>query len=127
MPHYEHTFFHPDYTVGFGIAPNPGLNHAKPCANALADYTADREFHPAPKMTHTYFVVIISIAQLLSKVNMLTFKNTVGRQILEKGKSGDATEVCRSEKICKIKRNGTQAVPYGLAKNGINLIQRALM
>ena len=58
---------------------------------------------------------------------MLTFKNTVGRQILEKGKSGDATEVCRSEKICKIKRNGTQAVPYGLAKNGINLIQRALM
>ena len=86
MPHYEHTFFHPDYTVGFGIAPNPGLNHAKPCANALADYTADREFHPAPKMTHMYFIVIISIAQLLSKVNMHTFKNTVGRQILGKGK-----------------------------------------
>ena len=71
MPQYEHTFSHPDYTVGFGIAPNPGLNHAKPCANALADYTADREFHPAPKMTHIYFIVTISITQFLSKVNML--------------------------------------------------------
>ena len=35
-------FFHPDYTVGFGIAPNPA-------PKALADYTAGREFHPAPK------------------------------------------------------------------------------
>ena len=34
-------FFHPDYTVGFGITPN----HAFP----LADFTANREFHPAPK------------------------------------------------------------------------------
>jgi len=35
-------FFHPDYTVGFGITPNPA-------AARLADYTADREFHPALK------------------------------------------------------------------------------
>ena len=35
-------FFHPDYTVGTGIAPVPALR--------LADYTADREFHPALKM-----------------------------------------------------------------------------
>lgn len=36
-------FFHPDYTVGFGITPNPA-------AARLADYTADREFHPALKI-----------------------------------------------------------------------------
>ena len=36
-------FFHPDYTVGFGITPNPA-------AARLAGYTADREFHPALKI-----------------------------------------------------------------------------
>lgn len=35
-------FYHPDYTVGFGIAPN----HAQ---IELADYTAGRDLHPAPK------------------------------------------------------------------------------
>ncbi len=44
-------FFHPDYTVGFGIAPNPDLNSCQVLRIAtLADYTADREFHPAPKI-----------------------------------------------------------------------------
>jgi len=33
-------FFHPDYTVGYGITPY---------LLSLADFTADREFHPAPK------------------------------------------------------------------------------
>ncbi len=36
-------FFHPDYTVGFGISPN-----RKPLW-LVADYTAGRESHPAPK------------------------------------------------------------------------------
>ena len=34
-------FFHPDYTVGFGVAPNQ--------RNALADFTAGRGSHPALK------------------------------------------------------------------------------
>ena len=35
-------FFHPDFTVGIGITPI--------LRNALADFTAGREFHPALKM-----------------------------------------------------------------------------
>ncbi len=43
-PHlgFQHTFFNPDYTVGFGISPNPAL--ARP-----RTITADRELHPALK------------------------------------------------------------------------------
>jgi hypothetical protein len=42
-------FSHPDYTVGFGIAPNPALS-----ARGLRDklITAGREFHHAPKIDH---------------------------------------------------------------------------
>ncbi len=36
-------FFHPDYTVGFGISPNQ--------PERLADYTAGGDFHPALKTT----------------------------------------------------------------------------
>ena len=42
----QHIFFHPDYTVGFGVAPNLRIAAA---GSALADCTADREFHPALK------------------------------------------------------------------------------
>ena len=35
-------FFHPDFTVGIGIAPIQRI--------ALADFTAGREFHPALKI-----------------------------------------------------------------------------
>ena len=35
-----HIFFHPDFTVGYGIAPYQLL---------LADYTAGQELHLAPK------------------------------------------------------------------------------
>jgi hypothetical protein len=38
---YNPFFFHPDFTVGTGI---------KPVLLALADFTADREFHPALKI-----------------------------------------------------------------------------
>ena len=40
-------------TVGFGISPNPDLKTSlrlRSCAFTLADFTADREFHPAPKI-----------------------------------------------------------------------------
>ncbi len=36
-------FFHPDYTVGIGIAP---------IQRELADFTAGRELHPALKILH---------------------------------------------------------------------------
>jgi hypothetical protein len=39
----DYTFFHPDFTVGTGIKPV--------LPKWLADYTADREFHPALKVT----------------------------------------------------------------------------
>jgi hypothetical protein len=35
-------FYHPDYTVGSGVSPDPALR--------LAGSTADRELHPAPKI-----------------------------------------------------------------------------
>ena len=38
----QYTFFNPDYTVGFGITPNPALSRPR-------TVTADREFHPALK------------------------------------------------------------------------------
>ena len=41
-------FSHPDYTVGFGIAPNPAKKGSR--AQELCSITADREFHPAPKI-----------------------------------------------------------------------------
>ena len=41
------SFFHPDFTVGIGIAPI--LRVA-----TLADCTAGREFHPALKIVFTY-------------------------------------------------------------------------
>jgi hypothetical protein len=45
-------FYHPDYTVGSGVSPDPALD-------ALAGYTADRELatwspHPAPKALCMY-------------------------------------------------------------------------
>ena len=36
-------FFHPDYIVGYGISPYRALLR-------FADFTADQEFHLAPKM-----------------------------------------------------------------------------
>ena len=38
-------------TVGFGITPNH--------ASLLADFTANRELHPAPKITDKYIIIII--------------------------------------------------------------------
>ena len=61
-------FFHPDYTVGFGITPNPALSRSR-------TVTADRELHPALKIllygifalqkakTHLYAFMIVLCEQ----------------------------------------------------------------
>ena len=41
-------FFHPDFTVGFGVTPN--------LQKLLAGYTAGRDFHPALKMNDSVVV-----------------------------------------------------------------------
>jgi hypothetical protein len=43
-------FFHPDFTVGTGISPVQSF-----CYEGVADFTADREFHPAPKKIVSVF------------------------------------------------------------------------
>jgi len=43
----DHTFSHPDCTVGLGISPGPALARISPW---LAGFTAGRELHPAPKV-----------------------------------------------------------------------------
>ena len=42
-------FFHPDFTVGFGVTPNHALR--------LVGFTTGRELHPALKTLFNYFVV----------------------------------------------------------------------
>ena len=39
---YTFIFFHPDYTVGFGVTPNH--------TSRFAGFTAGRKFHPALKI-----------------------------------------------------------------------------
>ncbi len=48
---FSHIFFHPDCTVGTGVAPVPA-------PEALADFTADREFHPALKTSVPYSLFV---------------------------------------------------------------------
>ena len=67
------TFSHPDYTVGFGIAPNPAhkissraeetftQNPPSKWSEIAASITADREFHPAPKMNQYLIDVTVSL------------------------------------------------------------------
>ena len=43
-------FFHPDYTVGFGISPNQSLR--------LAGFTAGEELHLAPKIFLLYNIFL---------------------------------------------------------------------
>jgi len=44
-------FFHPDFTVGFGVSPNQPLR--------FADFTAGRELHPALKIINYSFVYLL--------------------------------------------------------------------
>ena len=47
-------FSHPDYTVGFGIKPNPPPKR-------VTDYTVGRDFHPAPKNLLLYLIYFVSL------------------------------------------------------------------
>ena len=52
-----HIFFHPDYTVGFGVSPNQPLAR-------VADFTASGEFHPALKTSYSLaseFIIHITV------------------------------------------------------------------
>lgn len=57
-------FYHPDFTVGTGISPVQSRFYLK---TGVADFTAGREFHPAPKYLF-YFSV---------KINNKVIENTV--------------------------------------------------
>ena len=55
-------FFHPDFTVGFGIMACHAPNQL--CDNIIqvADFTASRELHPAPKnFLYIYATTILCI------------------------------------------------------------------
>ena len=43
-------FFHPDYTVGFGVTPNHALR--------LVGYTTGRDLHPALKIRYSIDAII---------------------------------------------------------------------
>ena len=58
-------FSHPDYTVGFGIAPNQPPKW-------VADYTAGKESHLAPKNCF-YLVAIVKDVFTKSKCFLLFF------------------------------------------------------
>lgn len=47
LQHSTTLFYHPDYTVGFGIPPNQSLAR-------VTGYTVGRESHPAPKIQLDY-------------------------------------------------------------------------
>ena len=61
----QHIFFHPDFTVGIGIAPIHTLKR-------LADYTAGREFHPALK-TRLFSCSAYTITWLMPDCNTLGY------------------------------------------------------
>ena len=56
-------FFHPDYTVGFGISPNHALR--------LAGFTAGRDLHPALKIFIQLTDFIITLRQNLSRESFI--------------------------------------------------------
>jgi hypothetical protein len=58
------SFFHPDYTVGFGITPN----HAY---FTLADFTADRESHPALKAINIQLTTLLYNYDKVSQVILM--------------------------------------------------------
>lgn len=74
------TFFHPDYTVGSGVTPDPAQN------NALVGFTTDRELrspsHPAPKVVQArsinlarlIMMIVIIITYTIYRVNEYCLK-----------------------------------------------------
>ena len=57
-------FFHPDFTVGTGIAP---VRTAK----QLADFTAGRELHPAPKTRSCDLILLYAFEAGMSIMGVL--------------------------------------------------------
>lgn len=64
-----HIFFHPDFTVGFGVTPN--------LQNLLAGYTAGRELHPALKIVIQLRTIIIFDIISVNKKFFLVYPNTI--------------------------------------------------
>ena len=62
-------FFHPDYTVGFGISPNHAFR--------LVGYTTGRELHPALKIVIQLRTIIIFDIISVNKKFFLVYPNTI--------------------------------------------------
>lgn len=59
-------FFHPDCTVGFGIAPNHALR--------LVGFTTGRELHPALKTCHVFIIANATSHVKLAKKDSRDFR-----------------------------------------------------
>ena len=68
-----HIFFHPDYTVGFGITPNHALR--------LVGCTTGRESHPALKNSYLFYKHMICTLKCFVKV-FLIIKNNIVKEII---------------------------------------------
>ena len=66
-------FFHPDYTVGFGITPNHALR--------LVGCTTGRESHPALKNSYFFYKFMICTLWCFVKV-FLIIKNNIVKEII---------------------------------------------
>ena len=66
-------FFHPDYTVGFGITPNHALR--------LVGCTTGRESHPALKNSYLFYKPMICTLKCFVKV-FLIIKNNIVKEIV---------------------------------------------
>ena len=62
----QYFFFHPDFTVGFGISPNHALR--------LVGYTTGRDFHPVLKNFCIYF--LLSLSSLIVRDILFFVKST---------------------------------------------------
>ena len=60
-------FYHPAFTVGFGISPNQQTTNHVARSRTL---TAGREFHPAPKKLSYYVIFYVSVAEDVPPVNV---------------------------------------------------------
>ena len=66
-------FFHPDYTVGFGISPNHAFR--------LVGCTTGRESHPALKNSYFFYKFMICTLKCFVKV-FLIIKNNIVKEII---------------------------------------------
>ena len=63
-------FFHPDFTVGFGVSPDRPCR-AFICPSWFADFTASRESHPTLKnFPFSFTTLLYHAGYLMSSKNM---------------------------------------------------------